>query len=172
MEYFAAERQRLIRFIQGKVRELDQMEIEDAVGDLMLSMFEKADLLPQIENLTGYVYRALYNRVLDWLRKKKRQRSLDEEFSSSDSRTLGELLLDTRHDLVSEAENNELKGRLLVALGELKPEQRAVWVATEMEGYTFRELAELWGEPMGTLLARKHRAMAAVRTSLQDLNHD
>lgn len=171
-EFFASERQRLIRSVQGKVRELDRMEIEDAVGDLMLSMFEKADLLPQIENLAGYVYRALHHRVVDWLRKRNRQRSLDETISSGDDWTLHEMLPDAAQDPAMDAEGSELRRRLLIALGALKPEQRAVWVATELEGYTFRELSELSGEPLGTLLARKHRAAALLRSSLQDLHNE
>lgn len=172
VEFFARERQQMIQSIQGKMRELDRMEIEDAVGDLMLSMFEKADLLPQIENLAGYVYRALHHRVVDWLRRRNRQRSLEETASSGDDRALGELLPDTAHDPVAGAEESEFRVRLLAALKALKPDQRAVWVATEIEGYTFRELSERWGEPIGTLLARKHRAAAMLRTSLQDFYHE
>ncbi len=55
------------------------------------------------------------------------------------------------------------------ALDELEPKQRAAWIATEIDGYTFRELAEEWGEPIGTLLARKHRATNALQKALKDL---
>jgi DNA-directed RNA polymerase specialized sigma24 family protein len=44
-----------------------------------------------------------------------------------------------------------------------------VWIATEIDGYTFRELSKEWGLPMGTLLVRKHRAVAALQKELRDL---
>lgn len=89
-EFFVTERQRLRHLLQSRISELNRMEIEDAISDLMLAMFEKADLLPQIENLTAYVYRALYHRAIDWLRKRKHQTSLDQ-VGTTDHRTLLDL---------------------------------------------------------------------------------
>jgi DNA-directed RNA polymerase specialized sigma24 family protein len=50
----------------------------------------------------------------------------------------------------------------------LEPKQRAVWIATEIEGYTFKELAAKWEEPIGTLLSRKSRATKILRKLLKD----
>jgi len=172
-EFFATERQRLRHLLQSRISELNKMEIEDAISDLMLSMFEKADLLPQIENLTAYVYRALYHRAIDWLRKRKHQTSLDQEVGMVERRTLLDLEPSSPdHDSAVTAEGREFRERLFAALDGIKAEQRAVWVATELEGYTFSELSRMWGIPVGTLLARKHRAMIALRASLQDLYHN
>jgi DNA-directed RNA polymerase specialized sigma24 family protein len=41
-----------------------------------------------------------------------------------------------------------------------------VLLATELEGASFRELAARWGVPIGTLLARKHRAVKSLRAAL------
>ena len=172
-EFFATERQRLRHLLQSRISELNRMEIEDAISDLMLSMFEKVDLLPQIENLTAYVSRALYYRTIDWLRKRKHQTSLDQEVGMADHRTLLDLALSSpNHDPAITAEASEFRERLCTALEGIKAEQRAVWVATEVEGYTFSELSRIWDTPVGTLLARKHRAVVALRASLQDLYHN
>lgn len=52
----------------------------------------------------------------------------------------------------------------------LEPKQRAVFIATEFDGKSFKELSELWHEPIGTLLSRKSRAMKALQTKLKDLD--
>ena len=60
----------------------------------------------------------------------------------------------------------EAEDALAEAIEELPPAQRDVLVATELEGRSFKELAEKWQTPIGTLLARKHRAVKALRESL------
>jgi RNA polymerase sigma factor (sigma-70 family) len=53
------------------------------------------------------------------------------------------------------------------ALAELPREQREVFVAQELDGKSFRELAELTGVSVNTLLARKRYAVAKLRERLQ-----
>jgi DNA-directed RNA polymerase specialized sigma24 family protein len=55
---------------------------------------------------------------------------------------------------------------VFAAIEELSAEEKAVILATEMEGRTFKELAEDWGIPLGTLLARKSRALDKIRNQL------
>jgi RNA polymerase sigma-70 factor (ECF subfamily) len=57
---------------------------------------------------------------------------------------------------------------MMQAIEKLKPEQQEVIIATEFEGYTFEELSEKTGVPIGTLLSRKHRAMAKLYNMLTD----
>ena len=54
------------------------------------------------------------------------------------------------------------------ALEQLKPSERAIWIATEIEGIPFQELAESWEEPMGTLLSRKFRAEKKILNTLNN----
>jgi len=72
----------------------------------------------------------------------------------------------------AELDASEIRERLTMALDNLEPNQRAVWIATELDDYSFRELSEEWGVPLGTLLARKHRAVAALQKALQDLKNN
>ena len=58
--------------------------------------------------------------------------------------------------------------RLGQAIGRLEPRQRAVFIATELNGMSFRVLSEQWHEPLGTLLSRKSRAVKALRGMLKD----
>lgn len=90
----------------------------------------------------------------------------------SESSELLELIPATTSDPESETLRNDLKLRLYQAVDALEPKQRAVWIATEIQGFTFRELAEKWGEPIGTLLARKHRAVNMLQKALCDLRSE
>ena len=63
-------------------------------------------------------------------------------------------------------DREEARETLFEAIDELPPAQREVLVATELEGRSFKELAEEWETPIGTLLARKHRAIRALKETL------
>lgn len=150
------------------------MDVEDIIADLMLNLFNKADITAGIENLTAYIYRSLHNRLIDRLRKSQKTVSLDQPLGfdknqhSTNMATFADMLADSGRDLTDQTTAHEVKERLYQALDSLDVKQRAVWVATEIEGYSFRELAELWDQPIGTLLARKHRATEALRVKLAD----
>jgi len=68
----------------------------------------------------------------------------------------------------AQEERVERMHRLTDAIGKLEPRQRAVLIATELKGKSFRELAEEWNEPIGTLLSRKSRAVKALRQMLEE----
>jgi RNA polymerase sigma factor (sigma-70 family) len=168
-DFFGRERQNLLRYLRNRAADLSEMDLEDAIGEIMLSLVDKADLAGQIENLAAYVYRAVRNKTIDFLRRRRRLVPLDEAALGDNRDVPGRGPSDGGgSDLWAEIRDREFREQLVAALDELEPRQRAVWIATEVEGYPFRELAELWGEPIGTLLARKHRATAALRKSLAD----
>jgi RNA polymerase sigma factor (sigma-70 family) len=58
------------------------------------------------------------------------------------------------------------------ALDELPDEQREVFLATEFEGYSFRELAEQAGLSINTLLSRKRYAVQHLRRRLQKVHEE
>ncbi len=97
-----------------------------------------------------------------------RQISLDKIDEVSGVAVL-EMLMDTHADIEMKLQKEELREQLRAAIMKLEPKQRAVWVATEIEGYTFKELSAKWGEPIGTLLSRKSRATKVLKTLLKDI---
>jgi RNA polymerase sigma factor (sigma-70 family) len=159
-ELITRERPGLLRYLRRRISDLDEMDFEDIVSDITVNLFQRADLTLPIGELTAYLYRAVYNKAIDLLRRRKHSVPLDAP---------AEPLSHPGADPAAEAERSEFQARLFEALAELGQEQRAVWIATELEGYSFRELAERWNEPIGTLLARKHRATERIRLSLADL---
>jgi RNA polymerase sigma factor (sigma-70 family) len=158
-ELIDRERPGLMRYLRRRISDLDEMDFEDIVSDLTVALFQRADLTLPIGELTAYLYRSVYNKAIDLLRRRKHSVPLDAP---------AERLPHPAADPAAEAERSEFQERLFAALAKLGPEQRAVWIATELEGYSFRELAERWNEPIGTLLARKRRAMERIRAALAD----
>jgi RNA polymerase sigma factor (sigma-70 family) len=153
-ELFKTEYGRMVRFVRSQIDDAAERDAEDVVQDVMLNLFERADFIAPVENLTGYVYQSLRNRIIDLLRKRRKTDSLPD------------VIRDVHHDTLGEVERTEILERIFQALEFLDDKSRALIVATELEGFTFQELSEKWNVPLGTLLARKSRAMKKLREKL------
>jgi len=156
-EFFRTEYQRLVRYVKYRIDETADKDAEDIVQDVMLGIFDRADFTIPIENLSAYIYRAIRNKVIDVLRKKK------------DDTALSDVISDAGYDIAQEVERKELMEHVVNAIDALPDEQRIVLIATEFEGQSFRELAEEWQTPIGTLLARKSRALNKIKQKLSGL---
>jgi RNA polymerase sigma factor (sigma-70 family) len=165
-EFVAREWKRMVGYVRTWLEDSADRDAEDVVQDVLAGMFERENPAEPIADLSAYVYRALRNRVVDAYRAKRRTVSMDAADGPPLGRSLHDVLGDVRYEAAAESEKAELRGRLFAAIDGLSEEQRAVVVATEMEGRTYRELAEEWDEPIGTLLARKHRAIRVLRKTL------
>jgi RNA polymerase sigma factor (sigma-70 family) len=153
--FLAAEWNRLVGFVRARIADGAEADAEDIVQEVMTGIFERADVTSVIVDLTAYVYRSLANRVVDSLRARRPAAPLQD------------VLPDARYEASGQVEREEAQERLFAAIDGLPEAQRAVLVATELEGASYRELAERWDEPIGTLLARKHRALRALRKTLE-----
>ena len=156
-EFFQKEYFRLVRYVRRMIDDAADRDAEDIVQDVMLSIFDKADVTVPIENLTAYVYRSLRNKVIDIFRKKE------------DVLSLSDVIYHAGEDTQREVERKELLDFIFRALDSLPEEQRAVLIATEFDGWSFRDLSEKWKIPIGTLLARKSRALQHIRKKLTGL---
>lgn len=161
LDLFRKEKDRLMGFVRRQIRGLSGLDPEDVVSEVLYTLLERGDLVAETENLAAYVYRALGNRVLDARRREAR--------SSGPADLDVELLADPGADPFAAFQDRQLRERLARAIDSLNPRERAVWLATEVDGQSFRALAELWGEPVGTLLSRKSRATSKLREQLADL---
>ncbi len=164
-EMFVRERTRFLRFVQRQLFDEDAMAAEDIVSDVAFGLLRRADVIGEIENLSAYLYRSLANRITDHRRAQVPQVRIDDvEHEESVQVELPDRGLNPKTAL----EQQELQSRLRAALDELSPAERAIWLATEVDGRSFRDLAEEWDEPIGTLLSRKSRATAKLRQLLWD----
>ncbi len=106
--------------------------------------------------------------MIDHLRSRKYFVPYDESDEEEDGASLAYMLQEGDLDFEKEITRAELRRNIFEAIDDLPEDQKAVVLETEMNGRTFRELSAEWGIPIGTLLARKSRALAKVRESLME----
>ncbi|WP_322053994.1 RNA polymerase sigma factor [Paraburkholderia bannensis] len=168
------ERTRLVNFIRRRIR--DQDDAEDILQDVFHEFVQAYRLPAPIEQASAWLFRAARNRIVDRFRKKKEQplAELTEGDHEGDEEAHRDLRLDLAlpaHDAGPEAlyARSVLLKALQEALDELPPNQREIFIAHELEGQSFKDLAEQSGVPLNTLLARKRYAVLHLRARLQPI---
>jgi RNA polymerase sigma factor (sigma-70 family) len=158
-ETVARERGRLRNFIRSRVP--DPGDAEDILQDVFYELVEAYRAMKPLEEVTGWLFRVAKNRIIDLFRK-KRPEPLDD---------LGieDLLPSPDGGPEAEYARGVLLDEMDAALDELPDEQREVFVAHELQGRSFKELAAESGVPLNTLLTRKHYAVLHLRRRLQSI---
>ena len=164
------EQSRLRNFIRRRVP--DPRDAEDILQDVFYKLVEANRLLMPIEHVTGWLFRVARNRITDLFRERRpdaitavASKDADEDglLQLEDllpSRNAGPDALYARQVLLEE---------LLLAIEELPPEQREVFVAHELEGRSFKQMSAATGVSVNTLLSRKRYAVLHLRERLQDI---
>jgi RNA polymerase sigma factor (sigma-70 family) len=163
------ERSKLGNFIRRSVR--DRTDAEDILQDVFYEFVEAYRLPEPIEQASAWLFRVARNRIIDRFRKKKEQ-SLSDVTGDIDDDEESAYRLDLALPSPDGGPEAQYARRLLLdalqqALDELPPDQREVFVAHELEGESFKELASRSGVPVNTLLARKRYAVLRLRERLQ-----
>lgn len=158
-EFLILEYQKLVNYVRRKVDSAADMEAEDIVQSVAENLFKRADVGAPIENLSAYVYRSLQNEVASLFRKQKETISMDQPLKNRDVATLADVLRLDEHHRKTELQSKETSDELYELLSHLNEEERALVIATELEGYSFRELSESWNVSINTLLSKKARAI-------------
>ena len=175
-EVVKREQSRLLNFIRRRVP--DPLDAEDILQDVFYKLVEANHLLMPVDHVTGWLFSVARNRITDLFRKKKpvsfsaaavvRNGDADDE-AGGEVRSLEDLLpspdagpdaLYARHLVLDELEQG---------LDELPGEQRDVFIAHEMEGRSFKEIAAATGVSVNTLLSRKRYAVLHLRERLQSI---
>jgi len=173
----AAQGPRLRAFVRRQVADLS--EVEDIVQDTFLELVSAYRLVEPIEHLAAWLMRVARNRIIDRFRARSRQTSLSDSSgpdvvgsSSEPSHVLDEWLAPADAGPESAYVREVLADELVAALDELPAPQRDVFVAHELEGRTFKELAAETGVGLNTLLGRKHAAVRHLRRRLEDIRSE
>jgi len=168
-EVVKREQSRLRNFIRRRVP--DPRDAEDVLQDVFYRLVEANRLLMPIEHVTGWLFRVARNRITDLFRKKKPELFSDAAIEDEEGESLQIEDLLPSPDAGPEALyfRNLLLDELELALEELPDGQREVFVAHELEGRSFKELAEETGVSVNTLLSRKRYAVLHLRERLQDI---
>jgi RNA polymerase sigma factor (sigma-70 family) len=163
------ERIRLRNFIRKQVA--DPADAEDILQDVFYELLETYRMMKPVEHAAAWLFRVARNRVVDLFRRRKREemRTITSQVPDQE----GELvdiydLLPSPDDGPDAAYLREvLLDELDAALEELPEEQRDVFIAHELMGQSFKEIAAETGVSVNTLLSRKRYAVLHLRERLR-----
>jgi RNA polymerase sigma factor (sigma-70 family) len=163
------ERARLRNFIRRRVP--NAQDVEDILQDVFFELMEANRRLMPIEHVTGWLFQVARNRITDLFRRRLPARVGDATITTDE----GEIV--RVEDLVPSADagpeaalvRQRMVAALEQALRDLPEEQRAVFVAHEMDGMSFKDMAAETGVNVNTLLARKRYAVLYLRKRLQQV---
>ena len=163
------EQSRLRNFIRRRVP--DPADAEDILQDVFCELVEANRLLMPIDHVTGWLFRVARNRIIDFFRKKKPESFTDATIVDDDDELL------RLEDLLPSPDGgpevlyarNVLLDELELAIDELPEEQREAFVAHELEGRSFKQIAAESGVSVNTMLSRKRYAVLHLRERLQKI---
>jgi RNA polymerase sigma factor (sigma-70 family) len=165
IDAIARERRRLRNFIRKHVPDVD--DAEDILQDVFSELVEAARLMKPIEHVSGWLFRVARNRITDLLRRRRAQVSTNEPVAGDQAVRFEDLLPSADAGPEAAYARQVLLEELEAALDELPDEQRDVFLAHEVEGRSFKELAATTGVSVNTLLARKRYAVLRLRRRLE-----
>jgi RNA polymerase sigma factor (sigma-70 family) len=162
------EQPRLRNFIRRRVA--DREDAEDVLQDVFYELVEAYRLMKPVEQVTAWLFTVARNRITDLFRRKNREALRNQPpviTEEGDSLLLEDWLPSPDAGPDAVYARGVLLEELDAALDELPSEQREVFVAHELMGYSFKEIAAETGLGVNTLISRKHYAVLHLRKRLQ-----
>ena len=161
--FFSEEYNSLMAYAQSRIDDATDRNAEDIVQDVALKIFSRAEDLTPINNIAGFVYNSIKNKIIDIMRTKKGEKHPESELESR--------LLEFTELFYGKSDNSysdQMKKELKKAIINLRPFYRDIIIAIDFEGYSYKEVALETGIPEGTLMSRRHRALSIL---LKELEH-
>lgn len=160
--FFNDEYHSLKAYAKSKIDNAADRDAEDIVQDVALNLFSRANSSSPINNIAGFVYNSLKNKIIDILRVKRERIEIEKELEIR-LIEFTELLYGISDNAYSEKMKNELKKAIM----NLKPHYKKIIIAIDFDGYTYKEVSAETGIPAGTLMSRRHRAIALLFNELK-----
>jgi RNA polymerase sigma-70 factor (ECF subfamily) len=160
-EIFDKYHKKVYRIAYGVVRQRE--EALDIVQEVFIKLFHSIKNFKGRSHFYTYLYRMVMNTAIDHARKTGKQTisSLDQEgsFQPSDDLEKGpeRILL-----------QKELEEKVKLAMDKLPAEQRAALIFRDVEGLSYREMAEAMGCSIGTVMSRLHYGRKRIQELLKD----
>ena len=155
---FLEYRPALVRWAEAATR--SDADAEDAVQDAMLAVLRAPHLLSVVERTGSWLYTLVRRRCIDILRREGVRRGNEYEAALQD-------LFEDPTDALEQMERHEFVAAVADAASQLDPPVRFAFVQNALEGKTFAEISAESGIPMGTLMARKQKAVELLKQELR-----
>ncbi len=162
---------------QGKIYAMIRNMVKNDADawDLSQDVFIKAwRALPQFEarsRFSTWLFRITHNLVYDWVRKRKIESSgefndeiFDRERIDSSAKTAPAYIESPDDALV----NSELRQKISKALEKLSPEHREIVLLKDVQGLSYKEIADIMECTLGTVMSRLFYARQKLQTLLKD----
>tara|TARA_R110002051_G_scaffold275909_1_gene336850 strand:- start:6180 stop:6716 length:537 start_codon:yes stop_codon:yes gene_type:complete len=161
-DFFGREYNTIKSYINTRIKVSIDTDPEDIIQDVALKLFAGADRYSPINNVAGFVYRSIRNKIIDIMRE---NRPINSVIDENEDRLLefAEVFYDAPDNQYSE----EMKNHLKYAIQSLKPDYRDIIIAIDFEGYSYKEISLETGIPEGTLMSRRHRAISLLFKELE-----
>jgi len=161
--FFDEEYSSLKSYVNSKLKNSVNRDAEDIIQDVALKLFTGADRYSPINNVAGFVYRSIQNKIIDIMRSSKKNKMESKTQNETKLYEFAALINETS----SETYTEQMKKDLKVAIINLKPNYKDIIIAIDFEGYTYKELEYETGIPIGTLMSRRHRAISILYKTLK-----
>lgn len=166
-ETISKEGARLLNFIRKFVP--DKSDAEDIMQDVFYQLTINFDDIRSMDKVSGWMFRVARNKITDRFRKKKPENfsSLGKSRDDDQPLSMEELIPDLGNLPDDDYLREMIWERIEAALAKMPEEQRNVFIMHELEQKTFKEMEEITGKNMNTLLSRKRYAMIFLRKELE-----
>lgn len=165
---------KLFDFVRYKVANTE--DAEDIIQDVYYQFSKAMDNPEPIEKISSWLFTAARNRIIDLYRKKKPETFtslLPPETDDEDTLIEPQDFYVSDNNTPEEAYTRKLFWQALQeGLSTLPEEQRLVFEMHELQGMSFNDIADVTGEPIKTLLSRKHYAVKKLRNHLNDFYNE
>lgn len=161
--FFSDEYHSLKAYAKSRIDDTADRDAEDIVQEVALKIFSRSDSLSPIDNIAGFVYNSIRNKIIDLMRKEKKETSLEEDVENRLIELSGLF-----YGKIDNSYSEGMKKELEKAIVNLKPRYRNIIIAIDYEGFSYRELSETTGIPQGTLMSRRHRALSILFKELEN----
>ncbi|MGD8863379.1 MAG: sigma-70 family RNA polymerase sigma factor [Myxococcales bacterium] len=148
-----------------------RVEAEDLVQETLLRAYRFYDRFERGTNVKAWLLRIQYNTFVNRYRRRTKERDITESMTREPTGedVMSRQSLKALTDPVGTALRPMVVAEIEAALDELPEEHRTVIVLADVEELSYKEIAEVIGCPIGTVMSRLHRARRALRKRLVDL---
>ena len=170
-EFVQREQGRLLGFIRSRVG--DENDARDIMQDVLYQLTVGFNDIRSVNRLTSWLFTVARNRITDYFRKSKPELISEKQIVSQDAEE-GPLMLEDILPALTRSPEDEYMRTVIwetieACLDKLPSEQRDVFIMNEFEDMSFREISEITGEGVNTLISRKRYAVTYLRVKLKEL---